>query len=53
MGSGIVEQVSLDLPAAFPEAKGFFARNLWLMKQWYTFYSSGNESALLISNLEN
>lgn len=51
-GSGIVEQVSLDLQAAFPEAKGFSARNLWFMKQWYTFYSSGNETALLIANLE-
>ena len=38
-GSGVVEQVSLDLQAAFPEAKGFSARNLWFMKQWYTFYS--------------
>lgn len=52
-GSGIVEQFSLDLQAAFPEAKGFSARNLWFMKQWYTFYSSGNEAALLISNLDN
>ena len=38
-GDGIVEQVSLDLQAAFPEAKGFSSRNLWLMKKWYTFYS--------------
>ena len=27
-GSGIVEQVSLDLQAEFPNAKGFSARNL-------------------------
>lgn len=39
-GSGIVEQLSLDLHAAFPEAKGFGARNLWYMKVWYSFYSS-------------
>ena len=38
-GSGIVEQVSLDLQAAFPESKGFSARNLWRMKQWYLFYA--------------
>ena len=38
-GSGIVEQVSLDLQAAFPESKGFSARNLWRMKQWYSFYA--------------
>ena len=39
-GNGIVEQVSLDLQAAFPEAKGFSARNLWNMKRWYSFYTS-------------
>ena len=38
-GSGIVNQVSLDLQAEFPEAKGFSARNLWNMKKWYTFYA--------------
>lgn len=51
-GSGIVEQVSLDLKAAFPKAKGFSARNLWFMKQWYTFYASASETEQLISNLE-
>ena len=40
-GSGIVEQVSLDLQEAFPESKGFSTTNLWYMKQWYEFYSSG------------
>ena len=39
-GNGIVEQVSLDLQAAFPEAKGFSARSLWNMKKWYSFYTS-------------
>ena len=52
-GRGVVEQVSLDLQAAFPEAKGFSARNLWFMKQWYTFYSSADNAVQLISNLEN
>ena len=27
-------QISLDLQAAFPEAKGFSVTNLWRMKQW-------------------
>ena len=31
-GTGIVNQVSLDLQAEFPEAKGFSARNLWNIK---------------------
>lgn len=39
-GVGVVEQVSLDLKAAFPKSKGFSARNLWNMKKWYLFYSS-------------
>lgn len=37
-GSGIVEQVSLDLQAEFP-SDGFSANNLWMMKRWYLFYS--------------
>ena len=39
-GSGVVEQLSMDLQAAFPESKGFSTTNLWYMKQWYEFYST-------------
>lgn len=39
-GSGVVEQLSLDLQAAFPESKGFSTTNLWYMKKWYEFYST-------------
>lgn len=49
-GKGIVEQLSLDLQAAFPDAKGFSARNLWFMKQWYSFYLSDCEK---INELES
>ena len=52
-GTGIVNQVSLDLQAEFPEAKGFSARNLWFMKQWYSFYASNNTAVSLISDMEN
>lgn len=38
-GTGIVEQVSLDLQNEFPSAKGFSTTNLWNMKKWYLFYS--------------
>jgi len=41
-GTGIVNQVSLDLQAEFPEAKGFSARNLWNMKKWYIFYAEND-----------
>ena len=52
-GTGIVNQVSLDLQAEFPEAKGFSARNLWFMKQWYTFYATKAETKALISSMES
>lgn len=51
-GTGIVNQVSLDLQDEFPEAKGFSARNLWFMRQWYTFYASNNKAVSLISDME-
>jgi predicted nuclease of restriction endonuclease-like (RecB) superfamily len=38
-GKGVVEQVSLDLHAAFPGTKGFGTSNLWYMKKWYQFYA--------------
>lgn len=51
-GSGIVNKVSMDLQAEFPKTKGFSARNLWFMKQWYSFYSVNTEARALISNIE-
>lgn len=38
-GSGVVEQVSLDLKREFPDAEGFSTSNLWYMKKWYLFYT--------------
>lgn len=37
-GKGVVEQLSLDLQAEFPDVKGFGTSNLWYMKKWYQFY---------------
>ena len=45
-GAGVVEQVSLDLQKEFPSEKGFSARNLWSMKQWYLFYTNSNSEIL-------
>ena len=42
-GTGIVEQVSLDLRREFPDSSNFSARNLWYMKQWYLFYTENTE----------
>ena len=42
-GAGVVEQISLDLQAEFPESKGFSTTNLWYMKQWYRFYANNGQ----------
>lgn len=46
-GEGVVEQVSLDLQAEFPGAKGFSTTNLWYMKKWYQFYTNGEHHSIL------
>ena len=46
-GAGVVEQLSLDLQAAFPESNGFSTSNLWRMKQWFSFYSDNAASEKL------
>lgn len=52
-GSGIVEQVSMDLQASFPESKGFGPTNLWYMKRWYQFYASaGSKLQQLIEEIQ-
>ena len=51
-GNGVVEELSLDLQDAFPGVKGFSARNLWFMKQWYSFYASKPESIESFSVLD-
>jgi len=39
-GDGLIEQLSKDLKAEFPEIKGFSRSNLMYIKKWYLFYSS-------------
>jgi hypothetical protein len=39
-GKTMVERLSADLQLEFPELKGFSANNLWLMRQFYTEYST-------------
>lgn len=46
-GSGVVEQVSLDLQREFPNENGFSVRNLWYMKQWYLYYTKNDDSQFL------
>lgn len=42
-GSGVLNQVSLDLKAAFPESQGFSKDNLYRMVRFYRFYSEQKE----------
>ena len=37
-GSGFINQLSLDLREAFPEATGFSLSNIKYIRQWYLFY---------------
>jgi predicted nuclease of restriction endonuclease-like (RecB) superfamily len=37
-GDLFLEEMSRDLKAEFPDMKGFFKRNLELMRQWYRFW---------------
>ncbi|MBR5413150.1 MAG: DUF1016 family protein [Fibrobacter sp.] len=46
-GSGVVEQISLDLRREFPDADGFSVTNLWYMKKWYCFYTRKVEGQFL------
>lgn len=52
-GKGVVEQVSLDMQAAFPGVKGFSTTNLWYMKKWYLFYTQHAEQIALINDFRN
>ena len=49
-GKGVVEQVSLDMQAEFPDVKGFSVRNLWNMKKWYSFYASQSERVVAVAD---
>lgn len=46
-GSGVVEQLSLDLQRDFPDADGFSVSNLWFMKKWYCFYTRKGANQIL------
>jgi len=43
-GDALIEQLSRDLSAAFPEMKGFSRTNLFYIRKWYLFYSRERES---------
>ena len=49
-GSGVVEQISLDLRREFP-TDGFSTSNLWYMKKWYLFYTSAKMNPTILQRL--
>lgn len=51
-GSGVVEQLSLDLQAEFPNHKGLSADNLWAMKRWYSFYADKFRDEKLVCSVQ-
>lgn len=51
-GVGVVEQVSLDLQAEFPDSKGLSADNLWAMKRWYSFYADKIHDEKLVRDVQ-
>ena len=38
-GTGVLQQLSLDLKKMFPKETGFSYRNILYMKKWYSFYN--------------
>ncbi len=50
-GSGVVSQLCLDLRSAFPDVRGFSARNLYYMKEWYEFYMADDEHKQILHQL--
>lgn len=42
-GNAVVERLSADLKAEFPQMTGFSPRNLWFIKQFYETYAEAPE----------
>lgn len=50
-GTGVVNQLSLDLRAVYPDVKGFSARNLYYMKEWFEFYMADDNHKDILHQL--
>ena len=51
LGKSIVEVLAQELQKEFPGVKGFTARNLWFMRQFYVEYSDSSNLQPLVSDL--
>lgn len=52
-GKSVVEVLSKELQKEFPGAKGYTARNLWFMRQFYAEYSGMTNLKPMVSDLSN
>ena len=50
-GRSIVEQLSQDLQREFPGIRGFSARNIWNMKNFYEFYAENEKLQPLVAEI--
>lgn len=50
-GKSIVEQLSKDLQTEHPGIRGFSARNIWNMKNFYEFYSKNEKLQPLVAEI--
>lgn len=51
-GDDLITNISNDLQKEFPELKGFSSRNIKYMRQWYIFFSNGQQTVAQIEKKE-
>jgi predicted nuclease of restriction endonuclease-like (RecB) superfamily len=50
-GKAVVERLSCDLKAEFPNMRGFSPQNLWLIRQFYTEYQASQNLQQLVREI--
>ena len=50
-GKSVVEQLSVDLQTEHPGIRGFSARNIWNMKNFYEFYTENEKLQPLVAEI--
>ncbi|SMO89190.1 Protein of unknown function [Saccharicrinis carchari] len=50
-GKSVVEKLSTDLQAEFPNSEGYSARNLWDMRRFYSRYSKNEKLRQLVAEV--
>ena len=51
-GKSVVEILAKELQKEFPGVKGFTARNLWFMRQFFVEYSGGSNLKPMVSEID-